>query len=115
MNYYLATATQSRDRSFGRERLDSSFLVLLDISNITEGSPELVVGGSAANMEYLNFSAAHHPPYIALRHSDQFNYLTKSGAVFSTKSGVSGLGLQPVWHYDQSTGKYWRDGVYRTE
>ena len=112
MNYYLGLATQSRDRSIGRERMDSSYLVLLDVSNSTTGSPELTVGGSAANVEYINYTAAHHIPYIALRHSDQFNYLTKSGAVFSTKAGITGYGLDPVWHYDNN-GKGWVDGVYR--
>ena len=112
MNYHLTLATQTRDRSMGRERLDGSFLVMLDVWYSPEDPRQFSMGGKASNVEYINGTASQHVPYVATRHNDRFNYLTKSGAVFSTQAGVSGFGQDPVWHYDQTTGKYWQDGAY---
>ena len=109
MNLYLASPKHSRNRSFGRERMDSSFLVLLDVRNTKE---EFFVGGSANNREYLDYTSDTHRQNIDTRHAGQFNFLTKNGAVLATRAGITRCGELPVWHYN-TNGLGWVDGVYR--
>ena len=114
MNSHLATPSNSRDRSIGRARKDGEFLVLLDVCDTDKVVSQLYVGGKASNVEYFVANpGGTYTKYIGLRHSNQFNYLTKGGAVFPSKLG-KGFGERPVWHYDDK-GKYLRDSVYYAE